>query len=94
MLRLYPRLFPRLTFCSKTGLWNTNLVLVGEKDFAEIVEHGKTLPQFHWNGRRLFLNDRSCVPNCLCNVVVQRFHERGHFGVDKTCSGITRKIRH
>ena len=32
------------------------------KDFVEIVEHGKILPHFHWNGRRLFLNDRICVP--------------------------------
>ena len=59
--------------------------------FVDITEHGRTLPHFHWNGRRLYLNDRICVPVSLCSAVVQSFHNRCHFGVDKTVAGISRK---
>ena len=41
--------------------------------FVDIVDNNKISPHFHWNGRRLYLNDRSCVPSLFVesmNVVI------------------------
>ena len=59
--------------------------------YHHVVTAKKLLVNYFWNGKRLFLCERICVPNSLCSDIVQEFHCRAHFGVDKTISGLCRR---
>ena len=46
---------------------------------------------FFWNGKHLLFYNQICVPSCLCRDVVEVFHQRAHFGVDKLVAGVSRR---
>ena len=60
--------------------------------YKRVVTDREHVGTYHWNGRRLFLGERICVPNSLCADVVRSFHERSHFGVEKTKALVERRF--
>ena len=60
--------------------------------YERIVLKHENVGSYHWNGHRLFLRERICVPNALCADVIKTIHERAHFGMEKTKALVERRF--
>ena len=60
--------------------------------YEHVVLKHENVGSYHWNGHRLFLRERICVPNALCADVIKTIHERAHFGMEKTKALVERRF--
>ena len=60
--------------------------------FQAVAIRKEFLERYHWDGKRLYLEEKMCVPNALVESVLKAYHERTHCGAAKLKVRISRRL--